>query len=112
MSNQIDPYTDAGGQYWDLNDPKTYEGSWFPEDCRSMAAHELRRRIKHEIGVSLYYMICANKSDFGCNSDQYHRVVQFGKHFARESREQDRLRNVAWLRKQLFMILDETENQV
>jgi hypothetical protein len=104
----IDNFTDHAGTNWDLNDPETYEKSWFPEDCRSLDARGLHNRITHEIGWSLYYMHCCHP---GWDERQYNRVLEFGKHFARESREPDRWENVPWLRKQLFLILDETENQ-
>lgn len=108
----IDNYRDSGGQNWDLNDPKTYESteSWFPKDCLSLDWMGLYKRITHEIGHSLYYMICLHPAP-KMWGDQYARVVEFGKHFVRESREPDRRENIAWLRKQLFLILDETENQ-
>ena len=101
-------FRDREGHDWDLNDPKTYTDSWFPEKYLSLEAHELRAEVHHQIGFSLFYMICAHPS-IGWK-DQYPRIVEFGKHFARESRETDRFSNVNWLRKQLFLILDENEN--
>jgi hypothetical protein len=108
----IHPFTDEAGQHWDLNDPKTYESeeSWFPKECLMFDARDLLKRVEHEIGWSLYYMLCVHTNSRAWET-QYNRVLEFGKHFARESREPDRLENVPWLRKQLFLILDETENQ-
>jgi hypothetical protein len=42
---------------------------------------------------------------------QYDRVLKFGRRFAKESHLKIRYDDTAWLRKQLFLILDETENQ-
>ncbi len=104
-------FRDHTGQDWDLNDPATYEGedSWFPKDCRALDANGLRQRIEQEIGRSLYYMVCRH-GDFW-DKAQHDRVVSFGRFFAREVMEEDRYRNKEWLRKQLFMFLDEVENQ-
>lgn len=109
-SRIIDNYKDSNGTNWDLNDPATYEGesTWFPADCRKLDARGLGERIQHEIGWSLYYMLCIHP---GWDQKQYDRVFAFGSFYARESREPDRWKNVPWLRKQLFLILDETENQ-
>lgn len=90
----------------DLNDPKTYQG-WFAEHM-TLDAHGLRNKIQNEVGFSLYYMTCIYPE---WDRAQYNRVLAFGNYFAREVREPDRWENVAWLRKQLFLILDETENQ-
>lgn len=105
----VSNYRDAQGQIWDLNDPETYVKSWFPDEHLLLDAHGLHKAVCGAIGFSLYYMTC-------CHPDtdwegQRSRVIEFGKHFARESREPDRYENAAWLRKQLFLILDETENQ-
>lgn len=102
------PYTDSTGTEWDLNDMATYTKSWFPNECVDLNADGMRDRVKNAIGSSLYYMICHRP---GFWDGQYTRVVEFGKHFAREVREKDRWGNLPWLRKQLFLILDETENQ-
>jgi hypothetical protein len=106
----IDNYKDSSGTNWDLNDPQTYESeyTWFPVGCRNLDASGLDTRIQHEIGWSLYYMLCCHP---GWDQRQYDRVMAFGLHYARESREPDRRNNVPWRRKQLFLILDETENQ-
>ena len=103
-------HTDRENQQWDLDDPETYVKSWFPDEYVEMDGHELRKCVQNKIGWSLFYMICAHPR-FGRKCGQYARVVEFGKHFARESREPDRWENVPWLRKQLFLFLDETENQ-
>ena len=102
-------FKDHSGTSWDLNDSKTYYDSWFPDNYLDLGANELRSEVQNQIGFSLFYMICAHHSvDW---KGQYSRIVEFGKHFARESREVDRFDNVDWLRKQLFLILDENENQ-
>ena len=102
-------FTDRQGEQWDLDDEQTYTSSWFPGKHLKLSVRDLHLEVQNTIGWSLFYMICCHPR---LNYDaQYHRVVEFGKHFARESREKDRWENVAWLRKQLFMILDETENQ-
>lgn len=103
-------YTSSDDVQWDLDDPETYVKSWFPDKYVEMGAHKLRVCVENTIGWSLFYMLCAQPG-FGRKDGQYARVVEFGKHFARESREPDRWKNAAWLRKQLFLILDETENQ-
>lgn len=105
-----DNFTDSAGTNWDLNDPATYEGAetWFPEGCRNLTARELHKHIEHQIGWSLYYMLCIH---LRWDREQYDRVFAFGTFFARESREPDRMENIPWLRKQLFLFLDETENQ-
>lgn len=110
LRREIDSFTDSEGTVWDLNNPATYESdlSWFPKDCRTLDARGLHDRITHEIGFSLYYMLCCHP---GWDRKQYDRVLAFGRFFARESREPDRWENILWLRKQLFLILDETENQ-
>ena len=108
----IDNFTDCEGHTWDLNDPATYEDrktSCFPEDCVKLSAAGLRQRITHEIGQSLYYMLCDHHEIKW--AEQFQRVMSFGKFFASEVREPDRRNNVLWLRKQLFKILDEVENQ-
>ena len=103
----IDGYTDSLGHHYDLNKSQTYTKSWFPYP--KLNAEALRERIQTEIGLSLYHMICYDQqTDWG---NQYHRVVAFGRFFAREIREPDRWENKLWLRKQLFLILDEVENQ-
>lgn len=103
------PYKDSTGEHWDLDNPNTYVKSWYPDELLAAEGPTLRQRVTHEIGQALYYMTCLHPDvDWG---DQRARVVEFGKHFARESREPDRWENATWLRKQLFMILDETENQ-
>ena len=105
-------YEDRKGHTWDLNDPATYEDrktSCFPEDCVKLSAAGLRQRITHEIGQSLYYMMCVHRDIKW--AEQFQRVMSFGKFFASEVREPDRRDNVLWLRKQLFKILDEVENQ-
>ena len=102
-------FTDSTGTQWDLDDEQTYIKSWFPDGKLKLDARALHKEIQNTIGWSLFYMICCHpRIQY---DSQYPRVVEFGKHFARESREQDRWENVAWLRKQLFLILDETENQ-
>ncbi len=115
MSGPPHWYTAAFGEQVDLNDPKTYEAGWFKEHM-ALSAVELRAAVGAAVGGSLYYMICwSADTDWdkksGATPGQYSRVVQFGKSFARESREPDRRENVPWLRKQLFLILDEIENQ-
>jgi len=111
-----DWYEGSWGERVDLNDPATYEKAWEGTDYLSMSAKELRAKIEESVGCSLYYMICWRPdTDWdkrqGPWPGQYSRVVEFGRHFARECREPDRRDNIAWLRKQLFIILDETENQ-
>ena len=100
-------YTDRVGVAWDLNDPETYTKSWLPNKFAKKGARGLRRAVEDTIGYALHYMICAYPE---WPRDQYTRIVEFGKHFAREVREPDRYENKEWLRKQLFLILDETEN--
>ena len=64
---------------------------------------------KHQIAHSLYYMDCWNPGwGFG---EQRGRVLDFGKTFAREIRNEDRRNDVMWLKARLFLILDEVENQ-
>ena len=97
----------------DLNDPKTYEDGW---DYASLDAEGLYKEITNAIGYSLYYMICLRRGTnwderSGFHPGQYSRVVSFGRNFAREIREPGRRQDLIWLRKQLFLILDETENQ-
>lgn len=111
-----DYITDSNGEQWDLNDPETYEKSWFPDEFIDADAATLREEIANQIGQSLYHMICwLPDTDWdernGVHPGQYSRVVEFGKHFAKESREPDRYENIAWLKKQLFKIRDETGNQ-
>ena len=111
-----DNFTDSNGQQWDLNNPETYMKSWFPNEFVDADAVTLRMEIADQIGHSLYYMICwMPDSDWdkrsGVHPGQYYRVVEFGKHFAKESREPDRYENTVWLKKQLLKIIDETENQ-
>jgi len=110
-----DWYQPSWGEKVDLNDPKTYEEGWFKEHM-SLNAEELQKEIRNQIGYSLWYMICWQPdTDWDekhhDNPGQYSRVVEFGRHFSRESHEPDRRENVPWLRKQLFLIRDETENQ-
>lgn len=114
--HSYDWYKQSMGKWIDLNDPKTYEEGWFGETYGSLDTNSLRDKIMNTVGFSLYYMIC-NQPDVDWNKGgggqpgQYARVVEFGKRYAREVREHDRWNNVPWLRKQLFLILDETENQ-
>lgn len=109
-----DNYTQSWGDVVDLNDPETYEKGWFKEHSK-LGADELRQAISNAIGYSLYYMICWHPDvdwnrQHGPHPGQYARVVQFGKNYAREVRS-GRGEDVKWLRKQLYLILDETENQ-
>ena len=99
----------------DLNDPVTYTGSetqfsWFPKHYLAWDADDLRREVHQQIAFSLYYMTILNPG-FGKECGQYERVVGFARAYAREVREPDRWGNKKWLLKQLYMILDETENQ-
>lgn len=103
------PYTDSLGNEWDLDNSKTYTDSWF-EEFIPLSVSELSIEIENRIAHSLYYMDCWDP-DWECWKDQRKRVLEFGKRFALEIRKQDRLGDKFWLRKQLFLILDEVENQ-
>ncbi len=102
-------YDDAVGEKVDLNDPATYTNSpWFPKKFLTCNVHDLRMEVHQQIAFSLYYSTILHPD---WDRAQYQRVHAFAVHFAREVRESDRYENVVWLRKQLFLILDETENQ-
>ena len=104
-------YRDSTGNEWDLNDPSTYtsDKSWFPKEHLDLDARGLRKEVELRIAHSLYYMDCWNPG-WG-DGGQHKRVLEFGRSFAREIRREERRDSVLWLRKQLFLILDECENQ-
>lgn len=102
-------YRDHTGKVLDLDNHETYSRTWFPKKYLDMDAHTLREEVVKEIGHSLYYMMCW--APYVEWEDQYERVLAFGKRFAKESRTEENWENIPWLRKQLFLILDETENQ-
>lgn len=99
-----------------LRDPKTFENSFF-DDYMSLGAEELRSKITDTIGNALYYMIVWDpvshwREGHGVHPSQYDEIVSFGRTYAREMREPDRWENIWWLRRQLYIILDMTENLV
>lgn len=105
----LDWHLDHQGRTLDLNDDATY--SWvngFPEKYLDFSGHDLAREVHDQLAFSLYYMTILRPS---WDEKQYQRVRAFAIHFAKEVREPDRRENKRWLRKQLFRILDETENQ-
>ena len=72
--------------------------------------------------MSLYYMECLHPARSWDDLGQKTRVIEFGRKFSKEIRERVRARGLLgrpperadfrpWLLKQLFLILDETENQ-
>jgi hypothetical protein len=102
-------YDDAVGERVDLNDPKTYTNSgWFPKKNLDRPIHDLRMEVHQQFAFSLYYSTILHPD---WDREQHRRVHAFAVHFARESREPDRFTNREWLLKQLFRILNETENQ-
>lgn len=117
---------DHSGKTWDLNDRATYEESWFPKKCLDLGADGLYKEVTKKVGNSLFYMDCWSPALLGVSADkrgdpapcermyddQRERVVELGRRFIRSTRLNPELENdVPWLRKQLFLILDETENQ-
>ncbi len=100
-------FKDHAGKAWDLNDPDTYTGSWFPhERFEAHTCDELRVTVQAEVGLALYYMLCVHPTvPWG---DQRERVVKLGSVFEQEFR--DHVHERMWLLGKLFVILDETEN--
>lgn len=95
---------------WDLNDPETYEKSWFEhEKYLEMSGSDLRMEVHREYAFSLYYMTILHPD---WDRDQYNRVVGMARAYALEVREPDRFKNKRWLLKQLFRVQNEVENQV
>ena len=104
-----DWYEDNVDGQVDLNDPATFTNSgWFPKKYLAYEGHELWREVHDKLAFSLYYTTILHPN---WDKKQHQRVHAFAVHFARESREPDRWGNKPWLLKQLFRILDETENQ-
>ncbi len=120
------PYTDSAGTRLDLNDLETYQESWFPKKYLEFDVDALYDEVERKVADSLFYMDCWSPALIRANADkrgdpepcergyedQRKRVVKFGRRFIRSTRLSPALMNdVPWLRKQLFLILDETENQ-
>ena len=125
-------FKDHGGGEWDLKDHKTYVDSWFPNKFLKLSSKELVTAIKQEIGASLHYMLCWTPGCFGYNSfvdeenplhgRQLDRVIKLGVEFHKELKGFENTPGFTtdfatkeihrvWLLSQLFLLLDETENQ-
>lgn len=100
-------YQDCNGTIWDLDDPNTFEKEPNFSQYLSMDAFELRENVTEEVMRALWYMQCLRPYHDGYNG-QLARIIEFGKAFEMECKQH--LQDVPWLRKQLFLIRDETEN--
>ncbi len=107
-------HKDSEGYTKDLDDEATYgPDHWFPQHYNDLDAEGMHKALTTAVGYSLFYMLCWNPDWLKlADGGQYKRVLAFGRDLCERIKENPDLRkDRTWLRKQLYLILDETENQ-
>lgn len=99
--------TDLSNETVDLDDPTIYE--YLPN-----TSDELFDRMCKEIGYALSYMDFIHRDVFPSDDPQRIRVLELIAKFWREEKEfpngQRRRLDVAWMKEQVYIFEDETEN--
>lgn len=99
------PFKDFMGQDIDLDDPKTYE----KYDWADYTAEKLYQECMKELGYALFYTQFLHPGDWGTQTG---RINEHCTKFAElgHLNRKDTLENRLWLKKFLYIFVDEIEN--